>query len=88
MAVEITNQVKVTMLYESGNTYTYTLSDVNSSALSGVVTRANEINNGSGTGGQYTANMKQTFVDDTGSPMLKISGVSSVITEEEVIYNG
>lgn len=82
-----TNEVKAKLFFEDGTSRIYTMPIANED-ISGVKTRVKEINNQTGTGAQYTAPMKATFVSDTGSPMVKIGAVSVVTTIEEVIYSG
>lgn len=80
-----TNEVKAKIIYEDGNSRTYSF-DVDPEKISGVKARVKEINNQTGTGAQYTAAMKSTFVSDTGSPMAKVGAVTIETTVEEVIY--
>lgn len=82
-----TNEVKAKLTFEDGTTRIYTL-PIASEDISGVKTRVQELNNQTGTGAQYTAAMKATFVSDTGSPMVKIGAVSVVNITEDVIYSG
>lgn len=80
-----TNEIKAKIVFEDTTSRTYTI-QVDANDVSGIKTRVKEINNSTGTGAQYTAPMKSTFVSDTGSPMTKIGAVTVVRTEEEVIY--
>lgn len=82
-----TSEVKTKIIFEDGTSRTYAI-PIEAADISGVKTRVKEINNQTGTGAQYNAPMKATFVSDTGSPMTKIGAVSVVTTTEDVIYSG
>lgn len=82
-----TSEVKAKLFFEDGTSRIYTI-PIADEDISGVKTRTKEINNQTGTGAQYNAPMKATFVSDTGSPMVKIGAVSVVTTTEDVIYSG
>lgn len=79
------NEVKVKLIYEDGDDRTYKM-EIEPENMSTVKARVKEINNQTGTGAQYNAPMKATFVSDTGAPMMKIGAVTIETTTEEVIY--
>lgn len=80
-----TNEVKAKIVFEDTSSRTYSI-QIDAANINDVKTRVKEINNGTGTGAQYTAPMKATFVSDTGSPMTKIGAVTVVTTTEDVIF--
>ncbi len=82
-----TTEAKIKVVFEDVTDRTYSI-EMNATDVSGVKNRVKEINNGTGTGAQYTAPMKATFVSDTGSPMVKIGAVTIVTKTEDVIFNG
>lgn len=82
-----THEARVKIIFEDADSRTYAIG-IAEEDRSGVKNRVKEINNGTGTGAQYTAPMKSTFVSDTGSPMAKIGAVTIVSTTEEVIFSG
>lgn len=79
------NEVKIKLIYEDGDDRTYKM-EIEPENMNTVKARVKEINNQTGTGAQYTAPMKATFVSDTGAPMMKIGAVTIETTTEEVIY--
>ena len=82
-----TIEAKVKVVFEDVTDRTYSI-EMNAADVSGVKNRVKEINNSTGTGAQYNAPMKATFVSDTGSPMVKIGAVTIVTKTEDVIFNG
>lgn len=87
MSTTTVNEMKVGILFEDGTVRNYTL-EIDAADRAGVKAKVKEINNQTGTGAMYTAAMKQTFVSNSGSPMLKIATASVIETTEEVVYNG
>lgn len=82
-----TTEVQIGILFEDGTTRKYALPEIAQADLPNVKTRVKEINNGTGAGATYQAAMKDTFVSNTGSPMLKIGSATIITTTEEVIYS-
>lgn len=82
-----THEVQAKIIFEDATSRTYSI-PVDENDRATVKSRVKEINNQTGTGAQYNAPMKATFVSDTGSPMTKIGAVTIVSTTEEVIYSG
>lgn len=82
-----THEVQAKIIFEDATSRTYSI-PIDANDRAAVKTRVQEINNQTGTGAQYNAPMKATFVSDTGSPMNKIGAVTIVSKTEEVIYSG
>lgn len=82
-----TSEVRIKIAFEDVTTRTYAIGIALDDRAT-VKQRIKEINNQTGTGAQYYAPMKATFVSNTGSPMTRIAGATIVTTTEEVIYSG
>ena len=83
-----TNKLNVEIIYQNGGTRKYALNTGSSPNITQIKTRIGEINNHTGTGGNYVPAMQATFVDEDNSPMMKIASATYVVTTEEVIYGG
>lgn len=83
----VTSEVQTKIIFADATSRTYSV-PIDEADIAGVKTRVKEISNQSGTGAQYFAPMKATFVSDTGSPMTNIGAVTIVKKTEEVIYSG
>lgn len=85
MAIE--NTATLTLEYEDGSTRNVGFTDIATSALPQIKTRAlllNETIADSVQGAAY----RETFISDTGEPLKRIKAAKYVITNEQVIYNG
>lgn len=82
-----THEVQAKIVFEDATTRTYAI-PIDTTKIAGVKERVKELNNETGTGAQYSASMKATFVSNTGSPMTKIGGITVLSKTEEVIYSG
>lgn len=82
-----TSEVRAKITFEDGTTRTYAI-PIEEADKTGVKSRVQELNSGTGAGTMYKDKMLATFVSDTGSPMVKIGAVNIVTETEEVIYSG
>lgn len=84
------NSLKVKFSYADNSTKVYSIpvSDEVASLPSAIKTRILEIKNETGTGAQYKAGMRETFVTSSGAKMTEIINAELTRETEEVVYSG
>ncbi len=79
---DVVTSVRVGLLYQDGTTRNYTFEGVADSVLPDVVTKIKAIN------AAPSSPFHQTFVSNSGSPVLRIGSGQITSAEEIVIYEG